>query len=131
MSDGLFGTDGIRGRAGEWPLVPEFLERLGRVLAARIGEDAGGDPPCVMLGHDGRASGESIVAALAEGLAACGADVEVVGLASTPCVAYLTGAGPYRAGVMVSASHNPASDNGIKLLGHDGGKLRDGVEKEL
>ena len=130
MSARLFGTDGIRGRAGDWPLVPEFLERLGRVLATRVAahED---DSPRVLLGHDGRASGETIIAALAEGLVACGARVDVLGLATTPCVAYLTASGPYAAGVMISASHNPAEDNGIKLLGRDGSKLRDVVEDEL
>ncbi len=125
----LFGTDGIRGRAGEWPLEPELLERLGRVLATRIG---GGDSaPRVLIGHDGRESGEWIVQALAAGLTTCGADVDVLGLATTPCTAYLTASGPYGAGVMVSASHNPAQDNGIKLLGRDGGKLGDVVEHEL
>ena len=130
----LFGTDGMRGKAGVYPLVPELLERLGFVLATRIHGD---DPDHrdgrhrVLIGHDGRESGETLVAAVAAGLTRGGIDVDVVGLASTPCIAYLTFSGPYQAGVVVSASHNPADDNGIKLLGRNGTKLVDAVEEEL
>ena len=130
----LFGTDGIRGRAGSYPLVPGLLERLGLVLAARIyndmPEDHDGNPK-VLIGHDGRESGETLVAAVAAGLTKGGVDVDVVGLATTPSVAYLTFAGPYQAGIVVSASHNPAEDNGIKLLGRQGAKLAEAVEQEL
>jgi len=130
----LFGTDGIRGRAGSYPLVPGLLERLGLVLAARIHGDMTEeqkDRPKVLIGHDGRESGETLVAAVAAGLTKGGIDVDVIGLATTPCVAYLTFAGPYQAGVVVSASHNPAADNGIKLLGRQGAKLAEAVEQEL
>lgn len=130
----LFGTDGMRGKAGVYPLVPELLERLGLVLASRIHSDDPdhiGERHRVLIGHDGRESGETLVAAVAAGLTRGGIDVDVVGLAPTPCIAYLTFSGPYQAGVVVSASHNPADDNGIKLLGRSGTKLADALEEEL
>jgi len=125
MSQRLFGTDGMRGRAGEEPLTARTLHRLGLCLGLRLRQGA------VLLGHDGRESGESLVASLASGLTAGGLDVDIVGLASTPCTAYLTMAGEYCAGVMVSASHNPADDNGVKLLGANGGKLEDEIEAQV
>jgi len=134
MSKTLFGTDGIRGVAGEYPLVPELLEKLGRVLALRILGDMPDDSeakPRVLIGHDGRESGETLAAAVAAGLTHGGVPVDVVGLTTTPCLAYLTFADCYQAGVMISASHNPAKDNGIKLFGRQGNKLADAVEKEL
>lgn len=121
MSRQLFGTDGIRGRAGQEPLTSPTLESFGFALAAKLS----GDQPAVIIGHDGRESGETLVAALAEGLSRGGVAVDVVGLAPTPAVAYLTMAGEYAAGIMVSASHNPAADNGVKLFGSDGAKLSD------
>ena len=123
MTRKLFGTDGIRGKAGQEPLTPATLERFGFALAQQLG---GGS---LVIGHDGRESGETLVAALAMGLSHGGVTVDVVGLTTTPCVAYLTAAGEYLAGIMVSASHNPAPDNGIKLLDADGGKLCD--EREI
>lgn len=120
MTRQLFGTDGIRGRAGQEPLTAPTLDAFGFALASQL--PAGGS---IMIGHDGRESGETLVAALAEGLSRGGISVDVVGLAPTPSVAYLTMAGDYSAGIMVSASHNPASDNGVKLLGADGAKLND------
>ncbi len=126
MSERLFGTDGIRGRAGEGPLVPEFLRRIGHALGERVGHSAR-----VVIGHDGRASGPGIVHALAEGLAAAGCLAEEIGLCTTPSLAFVAGSGPYLAGVMVSASHNPAEDNGVKLFGPDGAKLPDAAELEL
>lgn len=127
MSDRLFGTDGMRGVAGEEPLVPATLERLGRLLGRRLG----GAGCRVLLGHDGRESGETLAAALVEGLNAVGCDADVLGLAPTPAVMYLTGAGEYDAGIVVSASHNPARDNGLKLLCGAGSKLADEVEEAL
>ncbi|MBC8406914.1 MAG: phosphoglucosamine mutase [Planctomycetes bacterium] len=123
MTRKLFGTDGIRGKAGQEPLTPTTLERFGFALAQQLGSGA------LVIGHDGRESGETLVAALAMGLSHGGVNVDVVGLTTTPCVAYLTAAGDYLAGIMVSASHNPAPDNGIKLLDADGGKLCD--EREI
>ncbi|TAH39235.1 MAG: phosphoglucosamine mutase [Planctomycetota bacterium] len=142
MSEPLFGTDGMRARAGEEPLTPPTLARLGRILAERVraglpgatpagAQRPGGRPPRVLLGHDGRESGETLAAALSRGLNQGGVDVEVLGLAPTPAIAYLTSAGPYAAGIVVSASHNPAADNGVKLLGPDGGKIPDALEREL
>jgi phosphoglucosamine mutase len=133
MTNSLFGTDGIRGEAGVYPLVDELITRLGQVLASRLHCDFPNttDGVKVLIGHDGRESGESLAAAIALGLTRGGVNVDVIGLATTPCVAYLTYAGPYNAGVVISASHNPASDNGIKLLGHNGAKLANAIESEL
>ncbi len=127
MSRQLFGTDGIRGRAGQEPLTSSTLEAFGFALAGQLG----GSGASVVIGHDGRESGETLVAALAEGLSRGGVGVDVVGLAPTPAVAYLTSAGEYAAGIMVSASHNPAADNGVKLFGTDGAKLSDEREAEI
>ncbi|MDA1260348.1 MAG: phosphoglucosamine mutase [Planctomycetota bacterium] len=129
MSERLFGTDGIRGRAGEGPLRPEFLRRLGKVLGARLA--CGAATPRVVIGHDGRASGPEIVEALSAGLAAAGCSSDAVGLCTTPSLAFIAATGDYGAGVMVSASHNPAEDNGVKLFGADGAKWADAGEAEL
>lgn len=127
MSRQLFGTDGIRGRAGQEPLTNPTLEAFGFALAGQLG----GSGKTVVIGHDGRESGETLVAALADGLSRGGVCVDVVGLAPTPTVAYLTMAGEYAAGIMVSASHNPAADNGVKLFGSDGAKLNDEREAAI
>lgn len=121
----LFGTDGIRGRAGEEPLTSKTLKHLGRCLAVKIKTGN------VILGHDGRESGEIITAAIAEGITEGGLDIDILGLATTPCVAYLTSCGDYKIGIMVSASHNPAEDNGIKFFGEHGSKLENETEKEI
>ena len=132
MSDRLFGTDGIRGAAGEEPLTTPTLTRLGHLLGERLLQDADNStPPTVLIGHDGRESGETLCAALTDGLTAAGAIVEIVGLAPTPTVAYLTATGDFSAGIVVSASHNPAADNGIKLLAADGSKCSEDFELSL
>ena len=113
MREKLFGTDGIRGRAGEEPLTAATLQRLGHCLAMRIKEGT------VILGHDGRESGETIAASVARGITEGGLNIDILGLTTTPCLAYLTKHGKYKAGIMISASHNPAEDNGIKLLGEN------------
>ena len=128
MTAALFGTDGIRGKAGEEPLTPPTLKRLGRILARRL---AGRSDARVLLGHDGRESGETLAAAVVQGLGQGGVHADVLGLAPTPAVAYLTRAGDYALGVVISASHNPAEDNGIKLLASDGAKLDDDAEREI
>jgi len=125
LTHALFGTDGMRGRAGEEPLTATTLERLGQVLAAQLCTGS------VLIGHDGRESGETLVAALAAGLSHGGIHVDILGLATTPCIAYLTMAGEYAAGIVVSASHNPAPDNGVKLLGATGAKLDGATEQTL
>jgi len=119
----IFGTDGIRGRALEGWLSVTAVEALGRAAGAVLGRAAGA--PRVLIGHDGRRSAAPLEAALARGFAAAGLTPIGVGLVPTPGLAWLTGARDVRLGAMISASHNPAHDNGIKLFGHDGGKLSD------
>ncbi|MDP6849453.1 MAG: phosphoglucosamine mutase [Planctomycetota bacterium] len=125
MTQKLFGTDGMRGVAGEEPLTQPTLERLGLAIAHHLREGR------VLVGHDGRESGETIAAAMVSGLNAGGIHADVVGLAPTPGIAFLTSEGPYAAGVVVSASHNPAKDNGIKLLNADGSKMNSAEETKL
>jgi phosphoglucosamine mutase len=125
----LFGTDGIRGVAGEYPLDPAtvyaFGVALGRDLAARQNK------PEILIGADTRESGTWIAELVAGGLESCGASVRYAGVITTPGVAYLTRTGAFQAGVMISASHNPYRDNGIKVFGHSGFKLPDGEEHEI
>lgn len=122
-----FGTDGIRGRVGEAPITPEFVMRLGyaagRVLAQRTGPR-----PAVLIGKDTRVSGYLLEAALEAGFSAAGVDVMLSGPLPTPAVAYLTRALRLSAGVVISASHNPFDDNGIKFFSADGNKLPDETE---
>jgi phosphoglucosamine mutase len=123
----LFGTDGVRGLANE-ELTTELALRLGRAAGAVLGR---GRRERVLIGRDTRASGEMLEAALAAGLCASGVDVVRIGVIPTPGVAYISrylGAG---AGAAVTASHNPAPENGIKFFGPDGNKLPDGVEDEI
>ena len=127
-----FGTDGIRGRVGEAPITPDFVMRLGyaagRVLAARKNSV---DHPAVLIGKDTRVSGYMLESALEAGFAAAGVDVLLVGPMPTPAVAYLTRALRLSAGVVISASHNPYEDNGIKFFSGDGAKLPDGTESAI
>jgi phosphoglucosamine mutase len=131
----IFGTDGIRGRAGEgWLSVPA-VTALGCALGDVLGEDAGsarrskaGRPPRALLGHDGRRSGRELEAALARGLSSRGFDVTSVGLITTPGLALLTRLRGFRIGAMISASHNPAEDNGVKVFSDEGEKLSDETE---
>ena len=125
----LFGTDGVRGVAGEFPLDDATVERLGAALAAVLGRD--GHAPRILIGRDTRASGPAIEAALGRGIAARGGVVESGGVLTTPGVACVTRALGYDAGVVVSASHNPYRDNGIKIFSRDGFKLPDAVEMEI
>ncbi|MDA0983887.1 MAG: phosphoglucosamine mutase [Proteobacteria bacterium] len=133
MSKKFFGTDGIRGRVGAVPMTPDFVMRLGyaagRVLAAR-GAKAGARPR-VLIGKDTRISGYMIEAALEAGFSAAGVDVLLCGPLPTPGVAYLTRALRLSAGVVISASHNPYADNGIKFFSGDGYKLPDAVEAQI
>jgi phosphoglucosamine mutase len=131
----LFGTDGIRGRFGQPPLDRETVARLAAELAATLREapPAGvlREAPAVVLGGDTRESTPDLCAWLAEGLAAGGIEVRYAGVIPTPGVAYLTRALSAAAGVVVSASHNPYPDNGIKLFGADGFKWSDEAEAAL
>jgi phosphoglucosamine mutase len=128
-----FGTDGIRGRVGDSPITPELVLKLGwaagRVLAAdTIGP---GGRPAVLIGKDTRISGYLLEAALEAGLSAAGVDVYLSGPLPTPGVAYLTRALRLSAGIVISASHNPYDDNGIKFFSGAGAKLPDAVEHAI
>jgi phosphoglucosamine mutase len=125
----LFGTDGIRGVAGEYPLdratVYAFGLALGRdVMATEASSE-------ILIGADTRESGTWIAELVAGGLESCGVKVRYAGVITTPGVAYLTRTGPFRAGVMISASHNPFLDNGLKVFGHGGFKLPDTEEHAI
>jgi phosphoglucosamine mutase len=134
LSRKLFGTDGIRGVAGDPPLDAKTAHALGVALgkwarAASGGET--GDAPEVVIGLDTRESGPWIAAEVAGGLRRAGVSVKFAGVITTPGVAYLARTGPYIAGVMISASHNPYHDNGLKVINHAGYKLADSIEEEL
>jgi phosphoglucosamine mutase len=122
----LFGTDGIRGVANV-DLKPTLAYALGRATAHRLVGPGG----ALVVGQDTRRSGDMFVAAIAAGASSLGSDVHVVGTVPTPALAFLAGSGPFAAGIMVSASHNPADDNGLKVLDGSGLKLDDAVEDEL
>ena len=125
-----FGTDGIRGKAGTAPLDPPTLRRIGAALGAWLRQHAG-PRPVVVLGHDGRESASWIRDALATGLANESVEASDLGLLTSPALAYSTRNQECDAGIMISASHNPASDNGIKIFGVDGTKIADEAEREI
>ena len=129
-----FGTDGVRGRVGEAPITPELVLRLGyaagHVLAAESAQRPG-TTPAVLIGKDTRISGYLLEAALEAGLSAAGVDVYLTGPLPTPAVAYLTRALRLSAGIVISASHNPFEDNGIKFFSAMGAKLPDSVEEAI
>jgi phosphoglucosamine mutase len=122
----LFGTDGIRSVAGKYPLDPPTVYAIGCALAHSLA--AATPSPRVLLGMDTRESGPAIAATLSAGLAACGATVENAGVITTPAIAFLTRTHSFSAGIVISASHNPWEDNGIKVFGADGYKLPDATE---
>src|SRR5580658_6200521 len=122
----LFGTDGIRAVAGQSPLDASTVYAIGLALAHTLGTRT--PSPRVLLGMDTRESSDWIVATLTAGLTAGGASVESAGVITTPAVAFLTHKHRFAAGIVVSASHNPWQDNGIKLFGPDGYKLPDATE---
>jgi len=126
----LFGTDGIRAVAGESPLDPTTVFAVGLALGHLLNSSAAQPPvrPSVLLGRDTRESSPWIAATLAAGLRAAGATVQSAGIVPTPAVAFLARTYGFQAGVVISASHNPWRDNGIKLFGADGFKLADSVE---
>ena len=125
MSRKYFGTDGVRGKVGEFPITPEFAMKLGwaagRVLSQRGTKK-------VLIGKDTRISGYLLETALEAGLVAAGVDVRLLGPMPTPAVSYLTRTFRAEAGIVISASHNPYYDNGIKFFSADGTKLPDDVE---
>ncbi|MEP7186014.1 MAG: phosphoglucosamine mutase [Rhodanobacter sp.] len=122
-----FGTDGIRGLVGEWPISADFMLRLGRAVGSVLSED-GKQRPTVIIGKDTRISGYMFESALEAGLVAAGADVRLLGPMPTPAVAFLTRSMRGQAGIVISASHNPHHDNGIKFFSANGEKLSDEVE---
>jgi phosphoglucosamine mutase len=126
----LFGTDGIRGRAGEFPLDETTVARIGRALVVNIAAQLGRAPRLV-IGRDTRQSGPQIEAALTRGALAAGASVESAGVITTPGVAYITRTRGFDAGVVISASHNPFRDNGIKVFSPTGKKLADEMEQRV
>jgi phosphoglucosamine mutase len=132
MAAKYFGTDGVRGRVGTAPITPDFVMRLGyaagKVLTKTWSSSA---KPTVLIGKDTRISGYMLEAALEAGFAAAGVDVMLAGPVPTPAVAYLTRALRLSAGVVISASHNPYHDNGIKFFSASGNKLPDIVEAEI
>jgi phosphoglucosamine mutase len=128
----LFGTDGVRGVAGEEPMTVAFALRLGHALGADLNTQPRGAPrPHAVIGRDPRASGGALAAALTAGLCAGGVDVHDLGVTPTAAVAHAIRSGGAAAGVMVSASHNPFDDNGLKVFGADGAKLSDEAERML
>src|ERR1700734_3802486 len=135
MARRFFGTDGIRGKVGEGPITPDFVLRLGyaagKVLAGGNGWANTGQRPTVLIGKDTRVSGYMLEAALESGFSAAGVDVMLAGPMPTPGIAYLTRALRLAAGVVISASHNPYYDNGIKFFSADGNKLPDEGEAQI
>ena len=125
----LFGTDGIRGKAGAFPLDSRTVRVIGGSLARRLVPLTGSGSPRIVVGRDTRESGPSIERELIAGARQCGANVQSAGVITTPGVAFLTRALPADAGVVISASHNPFEDNGIKVFDPSGRKLDDATER--
>lgn len=129
MTARLFGTDGIRGRALEWPLDADTVARLGAALADEL--RAAGSRPRILLAGDTRASTKTLATWLAAAFQGAGGEVTWGGVLPTPAVSQLLRSGECAAGVVISASHNPAEDNGIKVLGAGGEKIDDEIERRL
>src|SRR5688572_29054381 len=129
MSHRLFGTDGVRGKAGEFPLDHETVARLGAALVRAM--RANGRPLRLLVGRDTRESGEWIERELARGVQSAGAEITSAGVIPTPAVAYITRAMGFDAGLVISASHNPFDDNGIKVFSGKGQKFSEALEREV
>jgi len=130
MSVKLFGTDGIRGKANQWPITPEVALRVGRAVASVLAADKQ-DKLKVVIGKDTRLSGYMLETAITSGLVSEGVCVLLTGSVPTPAVAHLTKSMNCDAGIMLTASHNPFQDNGIKIFGSDGYKLNDELEEKV
>ena len=126
----LFGTDGIRGIANQFPITPEVALRIGRAIARILKAQIPGQHK-VVIGKDTRVSGYMLETALTSGLVSEGARVLLTGPVPTPAVAHLTRSMACDAGIMLTASHNPYQDNGIKIFGPDGFKLNDSLEEQI
>lgn len=131
MGRRYFGTDGVRGKVGESPITPEFVMHLGYAAGRIFAESATKTKPAVLLGKDTRISGYLLEAALTAGFTAAGVDVHLTGPIPTPAIAYLTRGLRLNAGVVLSASHNPFEDNGIKFFSADGNKVPDEIEERI
>jgi phosphoglucosamine mutase len=131
MSRKYFGTDGVRGRVGAMPITPDFVMKLGHAAGKVLARTESSGRPTVLIGKDTRISGYMLEAALESGFSAAGVDVMLAGPMPTPAVAYLTRALRLSAGVVISASHNPYHDNGIKFFSAQGNKLPDAVETAI
>jgi len=127
----LFGTDGIRGRVNQYPITPEMALRIGEAAAVFFRSNTSHKRPKIVIGRDTRLSGNMIESALVSGLCSQGADSYLAGVLPTPGVAYLTTHLSADAGIVVSASHNPFYDNGIKFFNSKGFKLSDAMEKDM
>ena len=131
MSRRYFGTDGIRGRVGESPITPDFMLKLGWAAGRVLSKQDSSDSKLILIGKDTRISGYMFESALEAGLINAGVDVGLLGPMPTPAIAYLTPAFRAQAGIVISASHNPYYDNGIKFFCGKGCKLPDSVEAEI
>ena len=131
MARQFFGTDGVRGTVGEAPITPDFVLLLGQAAGRVFARRSKTAHATVLIGKDTRVSGYMLEAALQAGFSAAGVDIVLCGPVPTPAVAYLTRALRLDAGVVISASHNPYHDNGIKFFSADGTKLPDAVEEEI
>ncbi len=127
MSRKYFGTDGIRGKVGKFPITPDFVLRLGYAVGKVLGEEGGS----VVIGKDARISGYMFESVLEAGLTAAGVNVVLLGVMPTPGIAYLTRTLHANAGIVISASHNPYYDNGIKFFSANGTKLDDAIEMKI
>ncbi|PKO64852.1 MAG: phosphoglucosamine mutase [Betaproteobacteria bacterium HGW-Betaproteobacteria-16] len=129
----IFGTDGVRGRVGQAPMTPQAVMQLAHASGALLVERQAdtSQKPAVVIGSDTRVSSDMLEAALQAGFAAAGVDSVMCGVLPTPAIAYLTRLRGFQAGVVVSASHNPYDDNGIKFFSSDGDKLSDAVEQAI
>ena len=128
MTKKYFGTDGIRGTVGTYPITPDFMLKLGWAAGRVLGNKPGSK---ILVGKDTRISGYLIESALEAGLSAAGVDVQLLGPMPTPAIAYLTQTQHAQAGIVISASHNPFADNGIKFFSSEGSKLPDEVEHAI
>ncbi|MCE8022291.1 phosphoglucosamine mutase [Halomonas sp. MCCC 1A11036] len=129
MTRKYFGTDGIRGTVGEYPITPDFMLKLGWAMGRVLARESG--RARVLIGKDTRISGYMFESALEAGLSAAGVDVALLGPMPTPAIAYLTRTFRADAGIVISASHNPFADNGIKFFSTEGTKLADALEERI
>lgn len=129
MKKKLFGTDGIRGVANKYPITPEVMIKLGRAIVSSLPNTNG--KKSVIIGKDPRMSGDMIESAIAAGICSAGGDACLTGVIPTPAISCLTAAEKFDAGIVISASHNPYYDNGIKIFNHLGFKLSDRLEGEI